>query len=257
MSREGTKLVAVAAALLVGAFVGAQERPLPNQQQFFEATRVNLERSQARQAEYAYRERRRELHTNPFGRLGSGAGTEEFVVTPLPEGGASRKLVARDGMPVTDGETTTIRARARMSKRSAVADTADALALAIDHREHVNGRDAIVVTFAPKPGAEPETREGKLARLFRGKIFIDEADAEVVRVEATAIDDITYGLGVVARLNEGATITLVRERVDAGTWLPTSIRFLGEGRAMLFRKLNIDHTIEWFDYRRVARARAD
>jgi hypothetical protein len=253
----GKTLVAVAAALLVAAFVGAQERPLPNQQQFFEATRVNLERSQARQAEYAYRERRRELHTNPFGRLGSGTGTEEFVVTPLPDGAVSRKLVARDGMPVTDAPATTIRPRPYTSKRSPVVDAADALILAIDHRERINGRDVIVVTFAPKPGADPETRAGKLARLFRGKIFVDEADAEVVRVEATAVDDITYGLGVVARLNEGATVTLVRERVDAGTWLATSIRFLGEGRAMLFRKLSIDHAIEWFDYRRVAGARAD
>ena len=67
----------------------------PNQQQFFEATRANLERSQARQGGYAYRERRRELHTNPFGRLGSGTGTEEFQVTPLPEGGVERTLVAR------------------------------------------------------------------------------------------------------------------------------------------------------------------
>jgi hypothetical protein len=252
----GRTLLSVAATVLI-ATVGAQERPLPNQQQFLEATRVNLERSQARQGEYAYRERRRELHTNPFGRLGSGTGTEEFEVTPLPEGGVERTLVARDGAPVQDGETARIRPRTRASKRSAVEDTANALVLAIDHREHVNGRDVIVVTFAPKPGAEPETREGKLSQLFRGQIFIDEADAEVVRVEATAIDDITYGLGVVARLNHGARVMLVRERIDAGTWLPTSIRFSGEGRAMLFRKLSIDHVIEWFDYRRAAGARAD
>jgi hypothetical protein len=109
-----------------------------------------------------------------------------------------------------------------------------------------------VVTFAPKAGApEPETREGRLARLFKGRIYIDEAEAEVVRVEATAIDDITYGLGFVARLNEGTTVTLVQERVDSDLWLPTSIRFVGEGRAMLVRKLRVDHLIEWFAYRRV------
>jgi hypothetical protein len=252
----GRTIRGVAAAGLI-ATVGAQERPLPNQQQFFDATRVNLERSQARQSSYAYRERRRELHTNPFGRLGSGTGTEEFEVTPLPDGGVERKLVARDGAPVQDAATTRSRPRTRTSKRSVVEDTANALVLAIDHREHLDGRDVIVVTFGPKPGAEPETREGKLARLFRGRIFVDEADAEVLRAEATAIDDITYGLGVVARLNKGASVTLVRERVDAGTWLPTSIRLSGEGRAMLFRKLRVDHVIEWFEYRRSAAARAD
>jgi len=254
VGRVGRTLLGIAAIVLV-AGLSAQERPLPNRQQFFDATRANLERSQSRQAQYAYRERRRELHTNPFGRLGSGTGTEEFEVTPLPEGGVSRTLVARDGQPVKGGETTRSRPRARTSKRSAVADTADALDLVLDHRERVNGREVIVVTFTPRPGAQPESREGRLARLFHGKIFVDELDAEVVRVEATAIDDITYGLGVVARVNRGATVTLVRERVDADTWLPTSIRLSGDGRAMLLRKLRVDHLIEWFDYRRAPSAR--
>jgi len=114
-----------------------------------------------------------------------------------------------------------------------------------------------VVTYVPKPDADPQTREGRLAKQFRGRIFVDEAEAEVVRVEATAIDDITYGLGVVARLNKGATVTLVRERIDGDTWLPTSIRLSGEGRAMVFRKLRVDHLIEWFDYRRLAQARVE
>jgi len=57
--------------------------------------------------------------------------------------------------------------------------------------------------------------------------------------------------------NGGPGRRFVRERVDAETWLPTSIRFSGDGRAMVFRKLHVDHLIEWFDYRRAAGPRAD
>ena len=235
----------------------AQEKPLPDRQRFFDATRANLERSQARQSGFSYVERRRELHTNPFGRLGTGTGTEEYRVEPQPDGSVARTLIAKDGVAVKGAETTRSRPRARTSRRSAVNDTAETLELAIERREKRAGRDVIVVTFAPRAGADPQTREGRLARNFRGRIFVDEADAEVVRVEATAIEDITYGFGVVARLNEGATVTLIRERVDAETWLPTSIRLSGDGRAMLFRKLRVDHLIEWLDYRRVAPARVE
>jgi hypothetical protein len=56
---------------------------------------------------------------------------------------------------------------------------------------------------------------------------------------------------VIARLNEGTRVAVVREPVEGGIWLPTSIRFTGEGRAVLFRKLNIDLKIDWYDYRRV------
>jgi hypothetical protein len=237
--------------------MAAQEKPLPDRQKFFDATRGNLERSQKQQSGYSYTERRRELHTNPFGRLGTGTGTEEYRVEPQADGGLARTLIARDGVAVTGAETTRSRPRARVSRRSAVTDTAEALDFAIDHRERQGGRDLIVVTFAPRPGVEPETREGRLARFFRGKIFVDEAAAEVVRVEATAIDDITYGLGVVARINKGAVVTLVRERVEGDTWLPTSIRLSGEGRAMLIRKLRVDHLIEWFNYRRAPQARVE
>jgi hypothetical protein len=33
--------------------------------------------------------------------------------------------------------------------------------------------------------------------------------------------------------------------------MPTAVRFNGHGRAILFRKLEIDHVIEWFDYQRI------
>jgi hypothetical protein len=118
-------------------------------------------------------------------------------------------------------------------------------------RETVRGRAMIVVTFKPKANARPETSQGRIARVFQGSIWVDEAMREVVRVEATAIDDMTVGMGLVARLNEGTKATLTREPIDGDVWLPTSVRLAGQGRALLFRRLNIDQRIEWFDYRRV------
>ena len=125
------------------------------------------------------------------------------------------------------------------------------LRFSIRHREVRDGRDVVAVGFEPKPDAEPETRQGELARHFTGTIFVDEAAHEVMRVEATAIEDLTYGMGFVARLQKGATVTVSRQRVEAEVWLPTAIRFTGRGRALLLRSFEIDQVIEWSDYRRV------
>jgi hypothetical protein len=119
----------------------------------------------------------------------------------------------------------------------------------MNRRERIDGRDVIVVLFEPKPEAKPQTREGRLAKVLKGTIWVDEAAREVMRAEATAIDDVSYGFGMIARLNKGATMSLTREQVDGDVWLPTSIRFSGEGRALMFRKLTVNHVIEWFDYR--------
>jgi len=44
---------------------------------------------------------------------------------------------------------------------------------------------------------------------------------------------------------------LTRRPMSDGIWLPTSVRLVGEGRAMLVRKLTLDYAVEWFDYRKV------
>jgi hypothetical protein len=230
--------------------------PLPERDTFLTETRQNLERAR-RDTLWAYTERRTELHMNPFGRVGSGAAgeTTAYQIRPSPDGEwVERTLVERNGGSVTNGETTRRAIRRRQggrNRQSALDDVVATLEFTVDRRELRQGRTIIVVGFAPRPAARPETDEGKMAKSFRGQIFVDEMLREVVRVEATAIETLTYGLGMVARLNRGANVVLTREQVAPGSWQPTSIRFMGEGRALLFRKLHVDHVIEWFDYRRV------
>lgn len=233
-----------------------QSRPLPDTEAFYVETRANLERSQREQSRFAYKERRTELHTNPFGRLGTSGDTLAYEVTPEPAGVVLRRLIEQGGKPVVDGRVERIDRRERANRRprprrSGWEDTVAVLQLRIDRRDVHDGRDVIVVEFEPRPDAKPETREGRIARVFRGTILVDEHAREVVRVHATAIDDISFGFGLLARLKEGSTVTLVRERVDESIWLPTSVRFHGDGRALLFRTLRVDHVIEWFDYRKV------
>ena len=197
---------------------------------FFTATRENLARAGRVQDQFAYKERRTQLHTNPFGRLGTG-GAIVYEVTPHQPGpGFTRRLLERDGKPVADAEVEQFgqrRRRDRAQSSSAIEDTAAVLDFAIDRRVIVNNRPTILVTFTPKRDAKPRTREGRLARAFSGKVWVDEAEQEVMRVEATAIDSISYGYGLLARLNEGTVVTLLRERVEEDVWLPTSIRFQG------------------------------
>jgi hypothetical protein len=233
--------------LLSSSFLLAQSRPLPEEEAFFAATRENLARSTREQYKYAYKERRTELHMNPFGRLGTGE-MRLYEVTPGPDPSVYfRRVLERDGKPVHDSKPERQTRRARTG-RSPMDDAVAALTFAIERRESINGRDAIVVRFEPRREAKPVTREGRLAKTFRGRVWVDELAREVIRMEATAMDDLSYGLGLVARLNEGTVVTMTRERVDDRVWLPTSMRFKGQGRALLLRKLHLDYAIEWFDY---------
>jgi hypothetical protein len=241
--------------MLLTCGVLAQEAPLPDKQALFVATRANLARAQREQRFFAYKERRTEVRTNPFGRIGTGPA-RVYDVVPLPDGaGFTRRLLERDGKPVPDGEVERRERRNRGTGRpnrvSALDDVLAALDFILQRREHAGGRSLVVVTFTPNPGAKPQTREGRLATNFIGDIWIDEELHEIVRIEATATEAIAYGYGFIARLNKGTRVTVVREQIEPNLWLPVSVRFKGEGRALLFRKLNLDYSVEWFDYRRV------
>ena len=48
------------------------------------------------------------------------------------------------------------------------------LEFTLARRETLDGRDAIVVAFKPRPDAKPKTRQGKMAKSFAGRIWIDE-----------------------------------------------------------------------------------
>ncbi len=238
----------VATALLFQGAAAPDVRPLPDRRAFFEAVRQNLVRSQDTQRQFAYTERRTDLNFNPFGRLGTG-GTRVYEVTPSADGALNRRLLERDGKPVTNGSVERIERRMPRGG-SMVDDVASTIELSIDHRDVLDGRRTIVVAFKARPDAKPRTREGRVARSFKGLIWIDEEAQEVAKVEATAIDDISFGYGLLARLGEGSTVMVTRQPIEGTLWLPVSVRFTGEGRALLFRKLIVNFAVDWFNYRR-------
>jgi hypothetical protein len=242
---------------------------------FFDEVRERLAEAFRLDDFYTYRERRTELNTNPFGRLGTG-DVKLYEVYPSPTRGMTyRRLIAtndeptsaadlaqqdreyreraadvRRGLAEAEVQTAEALERSRTRAKRQIDDVVNAMQFSVARRELFENRPAIVVTFGPRPGADPQTRRGDLARKFAGTAWIDEADREVQYVEATSVDSISFGLGLAARIADGAVATMRRDKVADGVWMLTSVTLTGRGRAMLFlRGLSIDYSVEWSDYR--------
>jgi hypothetical protein len=253
-----------------------QPADLPPREPFLTETREALSRSQQLWHRYAYRERRTELHLNPFGRMGTG-GTRVTEVRPSPNPQLTYRLVIeRDGVPVPkhelDRQEAEYRARvarverdasriaerrahdellARQRARTVVDDVLKTLHFEIAGREVRNGRPVIVVPFEPNPAATPTTREGRMATAFKGSVWIDEALREVTDMRAVAIDDVSFG-GFIAKVYKGTEAMVERREVEPGVWMPTRLTLSGDIRA-LFRKATINHVIDWSDYRNIGK----
>ena len=256
---------------------------------FLDDVRARLVESNRLEDRYFYRERRTEFHTNPFGRLGTGdvqvfevysSPVRALTYRRLVEDGGERvsgedlaqqdreywervsdrrqrdareaaEAASRSPEEAAEAARELVEARERAAERRAaeIEDIVGSLQFVVERREMFQGRPAVVVSFVPHPDARPTTRRGDLARKFAGTLWIDEAAREVSHVEATTVDSISYGLGLAARISDGAVASLTREPIGEGVWLPTRISLEGRGRAMLFlRSLTIDYEVEWFDF---------
>ncbi len=267
----------VALAMLTETGRAIQNGPLPDSQAFLQEARERLARSQQVWHQYAYKERRTDVQVNPFGRMGVTGTRVLEIYRPANPALGYRHVIERNGVGVPrhelekmrvdyrarvlaelqgrgeDGELRQKReqedAAARQRAQAVVTDVLNTLHFEVVRRERRKGASTIVVAFAARPDAKPSTRQGRIAKAFKGNAWIDEASREVLSVDAVAVDDVSFG-GFIAKLYEGTVATLERREIEPGVWMPTNVKFTGEIRA-LFRKARIEYVIEWFDYRRV------
>ena len=258
---------------MLAAKGAGQGADLPDRVTFLREVRDAISRSQQVWHRYAYKERRTELHMNPFGRLGTG-DTLITEVRPSPDPRLTyRRVLERNGVALPkaeldrqDAEYTSRIARlaredsspdaertrrddqlARRRAQMVTDDVVNTLQFDVVRREFPGGKPAIVVSFAAKPHARPATKEGRLARVFKGSLWIDEASRELTHLNAVATDDVSFG-GFVAKIYEGTEAFVERQQTETGVWMPTTLKLTGEFRA-LFRRAKFDHVVEWFDYR--------
>lgn len=272
----------LAFVLLLASLVApavAQDRPLPDFKAFMAEARKKLEADDVRQSEYVYRETRREQKLDA-----SGKATKETVnvyesYPALPGEGRWQRQVVKDGQPVPAGELAKQdrerqqkvleyarklerepgkmqaadekkRAGQRRETEQAVDDALIVYDFRMLRRENVGGHDTIAIAFTPKKSSRPRTREGKIMRHFAGTAWVSESEHEMVRLEAEALDTVSFGLGLLARVHKGSKAAFERRKVNGEQWLPANASYTASARVMLVRRLRIGGTSEFSDYRK-------
>jgi hypothetical protein len=113
-------------------------------------------------------------------------------------------------------------------------------------RETIEGRSALVLDFAPRPGKRDLDGDFVLRKLT-GRIWVDEEERQVVRARFNNTDAVKFGL-VLASLSELSALLEFRKLED-GVWLPRTIRIEYAGRK-LFKGFRTRQTATFDRYRR-------
>ena len=276
----GLVLLALCLVAAVSPYpVRGQEAPLPDFDAFIAQAKARLRTDAALQSGYVFSERQTELKIDSKGRTTDRRVKVYEVYPPLPGEDAYRRLIEEDGRPVpasrlekqdrerrkkVDAYARNLAKRGDAGYRRAEREYQQAVnerAADIDDifnvfdvrmigRETIAGHPTIAFTLTPRPGARPRTKSGAMMRHFTARAWISETEYELVKVDVEAVDSVSWGLGLLARLHRGATASYERRKINGEVWLPARVTYGGSGRVLLVRTLRRAGSSEFFDYRK-------
>jgi hypothetical protein len=270
-------LLAVACLLTLGA--GAQERPLPEREQFLRETRTRLQTAPSLRGGYVYVETRREQELDKRGRVQEESVKVLESYPGLPGAERWERVIAENGRPRPAAELERVdrdrqreaeaaarrlaeqpakeqarQERALAEQRRDVAALIDDIVIAFDiemrGREAIEGHDTIVFSLTPRRRAKPRTDEGRQMQKFACRAWVSESDYELVRLDAESIDTLSMGFGVLARLQKGSQLSFLRRKVNGEVWLPAAVSYSGGVRVGLLRTLRRSGMSEFSGYRK-------
>ena len=97
------------------------------------------------------------------------------------------------------------------------------------------GREGALLrfTFRPNPDFSPKDRETQMYRGMEGALWLDAAQERIVRIEGKLVKDVSFGWGILGRLNKGGIYEIAQTQVTPGTWRITTLNIDVKGRVFL------------------------
>jgi hypothetical protein len=140
-------------------------------------------------------------------------------------------------------------AKEREDGRKFVKEVADAYTFKLVGTEKVEGREAWVIDGEPRPGFEPHMKEAKLLSKIHGRVWIDQGDLQLAKMDIEILDTMSFGW-VLARIHQGTRVMLEQTRVNDEVWLPRHVTFKLDARVALFKGYKIDGDQQYRDYKK-------
>jgi len=230
-----------------------------------------VQKADQQMGDYAYQRYnvRREFNTN------GSVKAERTVLARhgFEDGYGFMQQVQRDGKSVPDAEQKLIqdaaRARAAQLRSMSPAERAQAepqtrsrapehsflkeFPDALDYKkvgeETIDGRRTLVLECTPRPGYTATNMRARVFEKVRGKVWIDAAQSEIVRVDAEVFETVTIGWGMIGKVQKGTRFHLERRRLPDGNWLPESQSIRFSARILVFKTLAQEEITRYSEYR--------
>lgn len=102
-------------------------------------------------------------------------------------------------------------------------------------------------SFQPNPDFDPQDLEAQVLKGMAGELWIDVAQQRVTRLEGKRIHDVTYGFGLLGKLDQGGTLLLEQADVGNHQWRTTHMVLVMNAR-LLIKTIKLDTMLELTQY---------
>jgi hypothetical protein len=232
--------------------------PLPEGNAFVRGLVDGVRRREEAVNRYAYdvSEVREELDDDGRRRGVETARYEVFHVKGRPV----RKQVAKDGKPLPGDEQvreerrvkaevdSIVKGRSEPDRDVKLSEVLERYDFRTVGREDLDERPTLVFDFEARPG-ERKLEGDRFLRVLSGRIWVDEAEKELVRAEMRTTKGVGFAWGLGPAL-ETLTMDLRFDRAEEGLWLPARMQALVKGRFVPLKGFRYRITLIYGRYRR-------
>lgn len=194
-------------------------------------------------------------------------GSQDRDVIDTKDGQIARTLLI-NGKPLTPDQRTADEARmkklvddpserAKRDKRAKddedkVAQMFKAIPDAFIFKYEGDENGQVRLSFFPNPHYDAPTRELQVFRSMSGKMWIDRAGLRMTRLDGSLFEDVTFGWGLLGRLNKGGAFSVTQNRVADDHWEIVSLDVRMSGHAVVFKTINVKQLQRITDFHRIS-----
>jgi hypothetical protein len=103
--------------------------------------------------------------------------------------------------------------------------------------------------FRPNPNYNPPTHVEQILTGMAGYILIDTNECRIAKIDGTLVKDVGFGWGILGHLEPGGHFLVEQADVGGGHWEATRMDLTFDGKIMLFKKLHINSSQIFSDFR--------
>lgn len=117
-------------------------------------------------------------------------------------------------------------------------------------REVIDEHSTFLLSLTPKANTKTKDDFLKMLQHVTVRGWVREHDHKLVRMEADVIDSISFGLGLLAKIQKGSRLQLERRPINNEVWAPIRVEATMSARILLLKGISERQVSEYSDFRK-------